>query len=147
MTEFIAMIYEWFNYSTGLGDHLRGLDVTCSDFIGTDLYMQVFFIMLATNVFLFILMYLVIDKLTSSFSSKMSWWITAVLGALVSFGIAYSLPSTIQACEQLGFNAGDLMLYGFANAIWSIVTFALLTSFPFPRNLSTNCRLTTFWKP
>lgn len=147
MTEFIAMIYEWFGYATDLGEHLRGLDVTCSGFMGTDLYMQVFVIMLVTNAALFVFMYFLVDKITTSYSSRKSWWITAGLGAVVSFGIAYSLPTTIQACEQLDFHAGDLMLYGIANAVWSTVVFALLTSFPFPRNFSTNCRLTTFWKP
>ena len=147
MKEFIAMIYEWFGYVTDLGEHLRGMDITCSDFLGPDLYFQVFVTMLGINVLAFLLMYLLIDKMTSKFSSKGSWWITAVICALINFGIAYSLPSTVEVCAQLHFTSGDLALYGLANAVWSIVFFALLTSFPFPRNFSTNCRLTTFWKP
>jgi hypothetical protein len=148
MTEFIAMIYEWFGYRTDLGEHLRGYDLTCSGlFLGPDLYLQIFSYMVLTNILLYILMYVIIDRFTSRFSSKFSWWITALIGVSISYGIAFSLPNTVQACEQLNFNSGDLFLFGLANAWWSLVTFALLTSFPIPRNFSINTRLTTFWKP
>ena len=148
MTDFIATIYEWFHYNTDLGQHLRGLDpVDCEDFIGTDLYLRVFLIMIGLNVCSFMLMYLLIDKLTAKFSSAVSWWITALITAAINFGIASSLPRTIDPCPTLHFDGGDLMLFGAANAWWSLVAFALLTSFPIPRNFSTNCRLTTFWKP
>lgn len=147
MTDFIAMIYEWFGYRTDLGEHLRGYDVTCTGFLGPDLYLQIFTYMILTNLILYVLMYVIIDRITSNFSTKVSWWITALIGVLISFGIAFSLPETIQACGHLNFNSGDLFLYGLANAWWSLVTFALLTSFPIPRNFSTNSRLTTFWKP
>lgn len=147
ITDFIATIYEWFGYKTDLGTHLRGWDITCSGFIGQDLYLQIFITMVAINVGLFIVMYLIIDKFTPRFGTKLSWWIMALIGLVINFGIAYSLPATIQPCETLIFGSFDLVLYGFANAFWSLIVFALLTSFPFPRNLSTNCRLTTFWKP
>ncbi|WP_316753220.1 hypothetical protein [Pedobacter gandavensis] len=147
MTDFIAMIYEWFGYHSNLGTHLKGWDELCTGFIGTDLYLQVFLIMVFVNLGLFILMYLIIDKFTSKFSSKASWWMTAAIAAALNFGIAYTIPGTVPACEDLHFGAGDLMLFGIANACWSLVVFALLTSFPFPRNFSTNARLTTFWKP
>ena len=147
MTDFIAMIYEWFGYSTDLGTHLRGWDVTCSDFTGTDLYFKVFITMISINIALFIVMYFIIDRLTTRYSTKISWWITAIIGSAINFGIASSLPSTVEVCTQLHFNGGDQMLFGLANAVWSIVVFAILTSFPIPRNFSNNCRLTTFWKP
>ncbi|MBB5635294.1 uncharacterized membrane-anchored protein YitT (DUF2179 family) [Pedobacter cryoconitis] len=147
MKEFIAMIYEWFGYATDLGDHLRGMDTTCTPSLGPDLYFQVFITMLVLNLVLFIMMYILIDKFTTRFSYKSSWWITAIIGMLINFGIASSLPRTISMCDQLHIGSSDLMLYGIANAVWSLVFFALLTSFPFPRNFSTNCRLTTFWKP
>ncbi|PTS98622.1 hypothetical protein DBR11_14350 [Pedobacter sp. HMWF019] len=141
------MIYEWFGYRTDLGTHLRGWDITCETFEGTDLYFQVFITMLGVNLGLFIVMYLIIDKMTTKFNTKLSWWIMASIGIIINFGIAYSLPSTVSSCDQLVFGASDLLLFGFANAFWGLMTFALLTSFPFPRNFSTNARLTTFWKP
>ena len=147
MIDFIAMIYEWFGYSTDLGTHLRGRDVTCENFDGTNFYFQIFILMLLVNLGLFISMYLVIDKFTTKFSTKTSWWIMAIIGMLINFGIAFSLPKTATACEELVFGASDLMLFGVANAVWSLIVFALLTSFPFPRMLSVNARLTTFWKP
>lgn len=147
MDEFIAMIYEWFGYATALGQHLRGWDITCTGFLGPDLYFQVFVSMLGINLLLFIVMYLLIDRITTKYSSKFSWWLTALIGSVVNFGIAYSLPDTVQKCTELHFGASDLTLFGLANAVWSLVVFALLTSFPFPRNFSTNSRLTTFWKP
>jgi len=146
MTDFIAMIYEWFGYKTDLGEHLRGLDDTCTP-IGTDLYFQIFIYMLSINTLLFILMYYVIDKMTPNFSSKISWWIIALIGSLINFSIAISLPKTAPVCETLHFGVSDYMLFGIANAFWSLITFVILTSFPFPRYFSTNCRLTTFWKP
>ena len=141
------MIYEWFGYGNDLGTHLRGWDITCSDFTGTNLYFQVFITMLMINVFLFIVMYFIVDRFTSKFNNKFSWWIVGLLGFAINFGIAYSLPGTITPCGDLHFDAPDLLMFGLANACWSIVVFALLTSFPFPRNFSTNARLTTFWKP
>jgi hypothetical protein len=147
MTEFISMIYEWFGYRTDLGEHLRGLEITCDQFLGPDFYLQIFILMIGINIGLFVLMYLLIDRITGRFSSKISWWITALIGASINFGIAYSLPTTVSICETLTFNGGDLMLYGIANAFWSLMAFVLLTSFPFPRNFSINSRLTTFWKP
>ena len=147
MTDFIATIYEWFGYKTDLGTHLRGWDITCSNFTGTDLYMQIFLTMIGVNIGLFLLMYIVIDKFTPRFATKFSWWIVALIGLMINFSIAYSLPRTIQECDTLVFESFDLVLFGFANAFWSLIAFALLTSFPFPRYFSTNCRLTTFWKP
>ena len=141
------MIYEWFGYSTPLGQHLRGWDITCSGYLGPDLYFQTFITMLGINIFLFILMYLVVDRITAKYSSKSSWWITALIGAAANFGIAYSLPGTIPNCVELVFGGSDLLMFGIANAVWSLIVFALFTSFSFPRNFSTNCRLTTFWKP
>ena len=148
MTDFIAMIYEWFGYSTDLGDHLRGLDpVTCRDYTGTNLYFDVFIWMIIINILLFALMYLVIDKLTAKYSSKGACWLTAIVGLIINFAIACSLPGTVDACPHLHFDNADFALFGLANAFWSLVIFALLTSFPFPRNFSANCRLTTLWKP
>lgn len=147
MTDFIATIYEWFGYSTDLGTHLRGWDITCSDFIGTDLYLQIFLTMIVINLVAFVLMYLVVDRFTAKLSSKVSWWIVAIISLAINFGIGYSLPTTIQPCDTLIFGNFDLVLFGLANAFWSLIVFVLLTSFPFPRNFSTNSRLTTFWKP
>jgi hypothetical protein len=147
MTDFIAMIYEWFGYRNDLGTHLRGWDINCDDFTGTNLYFQVFLTMILINAGLFVIMYLVIDRITSTFNKKSSWWIIALIGSLINFGIAYSLPGTVDPCTDLEFGQPDFLMFGLANGVWSLVFFALLTSFPFPRNLSTNAHLTTFWKP
>jgi len=147
MTDFIAMIYEWFGYHNDLGTHLRGWDITCSDYTGTDLYFQIFITMILINTALFFLMYIAIDRFTSKFSKKSSWWIIALIGFAINFGIAYSLPDTVDRCQQLNFGPPDLLLFAIANGFWSLVVFALFTSFPFPRNFSTNAHLTTFWKP
>lgn len=148
MTDFIASIYEWFHYNIALGQHLRGLDpVTCDDFTGTDLYFRIFMIMVGSNVLAFIVMYLLIDKITAKFTTLYSWWITALATAAINFGIALTLPTTVDQCIKLAFDSSDLSLYALANSFWSVVCFIILTSFPVPRNFSTNARLTTFWKP
>jgi hypothetical protein len=145
MTEFIATIYEWFGYNTDLGNHLRGLDITCTAFIGTDFYLLIFLYMIGINIALFILMYYIINSVR--FLTKWSWWLTALLGMAINFGIAMSYPAVQQPCIQLHFTGIDLTLYGIANAFWSLIIFIILTSNPYLRKLSTNCRNTTFWKP
>lgn len=153
MKELFASIYEWFGlfplYSRDLGDHLRGWDITCSEYIGTPWYNYVGLIMIIITLFFYLLQYHIIDS--PKFKAKHHWWIIALIIVILNFFIAFTIPfNSLQAgnyCNQLSFTVSDCVGFGFSNAFWSFVLFLLLTSFKYPKYLSINCRYTTFWKP
>lgn len=154
MREFFASIYEWFGlipfYTTDLGEHLRGYDITCSDYMGTPLYVYIGWIMIVLTVLFYILQYYVINS--PGFNKRFHWWIIAMLIVVLNFLIAFALPfNDLQAgdyCTQLKFSTSDCILFGISNAIWSFILFLLLTSFPIPRKWAGhNTTDTTFWKP
>jgi hypothetical protein len=153
MKELFANIYEWFGllplYSRDLGDHLRGWDINCINFIGTPWYNYVGFAMIIVTLLFYALQYHIIDS--SRFKAKHHWWIMALLIVILNFLIAFTIPfNSLQAgdyCNDLYFNVADCVGFGFSNALWSFILFLLLTSFKYPKYLSNNCRYTTFWKP
>lgn len=151
--EFFASLYEWFGlipfYSVDMGDLLRGFDITCTDYIGTPWYLYIGWIMIILTAFLYVTQYHIIDS--SGFNKKQHWWLMALIIFILNFLIAFLIPfNTVQAadyCAQLNLTVGDCIGFGVSNAIWSIILFGLLTSFPIFRRFSTNCRHTTLWKP
>ncbi len=154
MLELFAKLYEWFGlipfYTKDLGDHLRGFDITCSEYIGTALYLYVGWIMVALTAVFYVLQYHVINS--SRFNKRTHWWITTLVISAINFLIAFTLPfNDLQNgdfCGQLRFGVRDCVGFGISNAVWSFIIFALLTSTPYPRLLSGhNTRYTTFWKP
>lgn len=153
MKEFFASIYEWFGllplYSRDLGDHLRGWDITCSEYIGTPWYNYIGSSMIIVTLLFYALQYHIIDS--ARFNSKQHWWIIALFIVIVNFLIAFVIPfNSLRAgdyCNQLYFTTSDCVGFGFSNAFWSFILFLLLTSFKYPKYLSINCSHTTFWKP
>lgn len=153
MNDFFAAFYEWFGliplYSKDFGDHLRGWDITCTDYIGSPLYTYIGTITVITVVLFYALQYHIIDS--SKFKSKIHWWLIALLICIISFLVAFSLPfNDIQSgdyCNQLNISTIDCVGFGISNAVWSILFFALISTIPYPRRLSINCRHTNFWRP
>lgn len=153
MNEFFANFYEWWGlipfYSTDLGDHLRGFDITCSDYIGTPWYTYIGCIMLIITGFFYALQYHIIDS--PRFLRRHHWWIIALIIVLLNFLIAFIIPfNSVQTgdyCNQLSINIADCIGFGISNALWSFIIFIIITSVPWIRQFSTNCRHTTFWKP
>lgn len=154
MNNFFAALYEWFGlisfYSTDLGEHLRGYDITCSDYTGTPIYVIVGFMMLGLTIFVYLLQYRVINS--PRWNKRIHWWFFAFLLILLNFIIAFGFPfKDLQAgnhCTQLRISTLDCVFFGVSNAIWSFILFLLLTSFPVPRKwLGHNMTDTTFWKP
>lgn len=154
MRDFFASLYEWFGlipfYSTDLGEHLRGYDITCSDYLGTPLYVYIGSIMILLTLFFYFLQYLIINS--SRFNKRIHWWIIALIIVLLNFLVAFTLPfNDLQAgdyCNQLKMSVSDCVGFGFSNALWSFILFLLITSFPYPRKLTGyNTTDTTFWKP
>ena len=153
MKDLFASLYEWFGlmplYSNDMGDLLRGWDNTCTDYIDTPWYVYVGWIMIAVTAGVYILQYHIIDN--SRWSKKQHWWLFALIIVLINFLVAFAMPfNKIQAgdyCNQLNLHTADCIGFGLSNAIWSFLLFVLITSVPFIRKASTNCRHTTFWKP
>jgi hypothetical protein len=153
MKEFFASLYEWFGliplYSRDMGDLLRGWDITCTDYIGTPLYVYIGYIMFILTGFIYTLQYHIIDS--SRWNKKKHWWIFALLIVLLNFLIAFTIPfntfATNDYCEQLNLTSSDCIGFGISNALWSFVLFILLSTIPLDKRYSTNCRHTTFWKP
>jgi hypothetical protein len=153
MNDFFASVYEWFGlipfYSRDLGDHLRGWDITCTDYIGTSWYIYVGWIMISMTSFFYALMYHVIDS--PRFNRRTHWWMIAGVVFVLNFLIAFAIPfNSIQAgdyCQQLNITTADCLGFGLSNALVSIVVFTIISSIPLIRRVSRNCRNTTFWKP
>jgi len=153
MDKFFASLYEWFGmmplYSRDLGDHLRGWDITCTDYIATPWYVYIGWIMLILTSLSYALQYHIIDS--SRFNKRNHWWLNALLIFILNFLIAFSIPyNSFQAgdyCKDLIFSTSDCLGFGLSNAIWSLILFTIITTIPLIRRFSTNCRHTTFWKP
>ncbi|HEY0429973.1 MAG TPA: hypothetical protein VGC76_19470 [Pyrinomonadaceae bacterium] len=154
MRDFFASLYEWFGlspfYSTDLGEHLRGYDITCSDYTGTPWYVYIGWIMIGLTIFFYILQYYIINS--PGFNKRVHWWLTALVIILLNFFIAFILPwNEWQAgdfCKQLRITLADCLGFAASNAIWSFILFLLITSFNIPRRWAGhNTTDTTFWKP
>lgn len=153
MREFFASLYEWFGlipfYSKDMGDHLRGFDITCTDYIATPWYVYVGWIMFVITGVLYALQYHIIDS--PRFIKKRHWWLVAMLIFTLNFLVAFSIPyNAINAgdfCQELVLSVPDCIGFGISNALWSFILFLIITTIPVLRRFSTNCSHTTFWKP
>jgi hypothetical protein len=153
MRDFFASLYEWFGlnslYSTDLGEHLRGYDITCSDYLDTPLYVMVGLSMIFSTIIIYILLYYVINS--PRWNKRAHWWIFAGVLVSINFLIAFTPPfndlQTTDYCTQLRISALDCVFFGVSNAIWSFILFAILTSSPIRKWAGHNMTDTTFWKP
>ncbi|HMP22459.1 MAG TPA: hypothetical protein PKC39_15985 [Ferruginibacter sp.] len=153
MKEVFASIYEWFGllplYSRDFGDHLRGWDITCSDYIGTPWYNYIGWLMILVTCLFYALQYHIIDS--PRWNKKRHWWIFALVMVAINYLIAFSITfNSLQAgdyCNQLNISVYDCLGFALSNASWTFIIFLLISSTPLTRRLSTNCRHTTFWKP
>ena len=156
MITFFASLYEWFGlmplYSSNMGDLLRGWDSTCTDFIATPWYIYIGWLMIIITILMYVLQYHIIDS--PKFNKKHHWWIMAfvilIINFLIAFTITFNILQSGDFCQELNLTFSDCVGFGFSNALWSLIFFVLITSFPFPRKIDIgvgNCRHTTFWNP
>lgn len=153
ITNFCASLYEWFGlnplYSKDLGEHLRGFDITCTNYFGSHWYSIIGLTMIGVVVFIYLLQYHILDSF--KFDKRYHWWIFALIIVVVNYLIAFTIPyNAIHSndyCNELILSTTDCFGFGFSNALWSFIFYILLTSFKYPKHLANNTRYTTFWKP
>jgi hypothetical protein len=155
MKEVFASLYEWFGlmllYNDDMADHLRGWDITCSNYDGPQWYLYIGWTMIGLTAIVYALQYHIIDD--SDWNKKHHWWLFALVLVILSFFIPFTITlNTVNAgpdyyCKDLNLTVSDCVGFGFSNAIWSLLFFMLISSIPYPRSKSSNCRNTTFWKP
>jgi len=153
MNEVFSWIYEFGGilpfYSADLGEHLRGFDVTCTNYIGSPWYAYAGLVLLGVTLFAYALLYHFIDS--ARFARRGHWWFTVlVIGVLnfaFAFALAWSSVHSPERCKQLHISTGDIVGFGFDNALVAFILFLAITSVPYLRYFSTNCKYTTFWKP
>jgi len=153
MNEIFSTMYEFGGllpfYSADLGDHLRGFDETCTDYIGTPWYIFIGFTMIGLTLLTYAILYHFIDH--PRYNGKRHWWITTLFLCMVNFlfafGVAFNSVHSGHICKQLHITTGDVLGFGLANAILAFLFFVIMTSVPWIRRQSTNCKYTTFWQP
>jgi hypothetical protein len=154
MNNFFAGLFEWWGlmplYATDLGDHLRGYDISCNDYVGTPWYSIIGVTMISITVMFFALQYNIIDS--TRYNAKIHTWISALiitfLNFLIPFTITFNTLHSQNYCNELVFTVSDCLGLGISVSLWSFFLFALITSIPWLRgNFSRNCRHTTLWKP
>lgn len=146
--DWIAWIYETFStYSRDMGEHLRGWDITCTDYMGTFYYGWLFWAWIGIVIFTLLLYYKIIDS--PRLVRALYLWLFLLGGMLISFIVGYGIASyTTQPgnyCPELVITGGDQVSVGLTQAILT-----LLLSFGLSfvaRHFSTNCRNTTPFHP
>ncbi|SJZ77562.1 hypothetical protein SAMN04488128_1011551 [Chitinophaga eiseniae] len=125
--EFVIALFEslgLYSDANGLGEHLRGLDLSCTGFTRTSLYNQVF-------IWLFVINTVVVVNYYYLFFNRRPWnkwwvWLVNVLvAALIVAYIAYAMPhndlETNNICQQLSVTDNDCVGFATAAAIYSVI--------------------------
>jgi hypothetical protein len=146
--DWIAWIYETFSvYSRDMGEHLRGWDVTCTDYMGTFYYGWLFWAWIGIVVFTLLLYYKIIDspRLVRAWHLWLFIGGASLLNFIVGYSIANSAVQEGNYCPELAITQGDVVGVGITQCLLTLMLAAAL-SFVF-RYASTNCRNTTLLRP
>jgi hypothetical protein len=103
------------SYSSDLHQHLKGLDLKCESYGGTNIYAWVTFWILLISLILAINYYYVLFN-----RPKMAkWWvwlINMLMGGIITFFMAYLRANAdlnhSNYCKELHFNSADCLLFG-----------------------------------
>ncbi len=133
MSNFFAMLYEWFGlvpiYSKDLSEFLRGLDLACTGYWALPWYFYTGFMMITLTILIFALQYDLISAIR--FKKRQHWALAALTAIVVNFAIAFTLPFVAQQtgvhCPLLKFSALDCVGFGLSNAVWAFIFFSLLS--------------------
>jgi hypothetical protein len=146
MKDFFAPIYELLKafYGSDLADHLYGLDPSgTGDYSARSLYVTVGFLCIIITVFTVAAYYFIINS--PRFNRWFHW--LGFMGAVffINLGLGFYLPyldfdkGNVAPAVRDVVSAGHLWGFGLANALWSVVLFAILSILAkrFSRNCST----------
>jgi hypothetical protein len=133
ITEFLITIFESLNlYSVqgGLAEHLRGLDLECSDYTRQSIYSMVFLALFLINSIIIINYYY--GMLNRIPFNHIIWWILNVFfGAFIMFFIAFLYSNndleSDNFCSSLSITTSDCVGFGMTTSIFSIVWSTLLS--------------------
>ena len=127
ISNFFITLFESFGlYSdaNGLGDHLRGLDVQCTDYINQSTYNIIFICLFVINSIIMVNYYYGFHN-RPKFSKFLPWFIHALIGAIILFLIAffysYNDFSTGNYCKDLNITTSDCIGFGSVAAIYSLI--------------------------
>lgn len=133
ITEFLISIFESLNlYSSasGLGEHLRGLNLDCTDYSRQSIYSMVFLALFFVNsIIISNYYYGILNRVP--FNTGFWWLLNVFFGALIMFIVAFLYAnndlSSNDFCPDLSVTTSDCIGFGATSAIFSIIWSCLLS--------------------
>lgn len=127
ITNFLIELFEalgFYTTSNGLGEHLRGLDSTCTDYTGKSIYNTVFLALFVINsLIIFNYYYGILNR--SGWNNIGKWLLNVLIGAVIVFVIAFIYSNNdLQAgvmCNELKVNVSDCLGFAFTAFIYSFI--------------------------
>ena len=127
ITEFLITLFEslgLYSSQSGLGEHLRGLDIQCNNYSGQSIYNMVFLCLFLINAIIMINYYYGIFN-RIPFNRWWWWLINSLVGAVILFLVAFIYSnndlSTGNYCKDLIFKTSDCIGFGLTSAIFSFL--------------------------
>ena len=127
ISNFLITLFESFGLysdSNGLGDHLRGLDIKCSDYINQNNYNIVFICLFLINTTIMVNYYYGIHN-RPKFTKLLPWILHSLSGAIILFLIAFLCSnndiSTGNFCKDLNIKTSDCFGFASVAAIYSLI--------------------------
>lgn len=134
ISEILISLFEslgLYSSSNGLGDHLRGLDVECNDYVNQSIYNLVFLCVFLINGFILLNYYYGLFNRVK-FTNLFTWLINISIGALILFLISFIYTNNDfisgNYCQDLSITTEDCIGFGLVSAIFSIL-WSLIFSF------------------
>lgn len=131
--DFLVALFELlglYSAAGGLGEHLQGLGMDCSELNGRSLYNLVFIYLFVVNSLIILNYYYGIFNRRPF--NRLGWWfLNTLAGAVILFTIAFVYPyndlSTGNYCSQLSITEEDCFGFGLTAAIFSFLWSCILS--------------------
>lgn len=127
ISDFFITLFEslgLYSSASGLGEHLRGLDVQCTDFTNQSIYNIVFLCIFIINLLIVLNYYYGVFNRVN-FTNFLSWFLNILSGSLIIFFIAFLYANndfvTGNFCPDLSISSADCVGFGVTAAIFSLV--------------------------
>lgn len=127
ISDFLIGLFEalgFYSTSSGLGEHLRGLDLACADYTQQSTYNVVFLSLFIINsLIIFNYYYGILNR--SGWNNIGKWLLNVLIGAVIVFIIAFVYTNNdLKAgniCNQLRVNVSDCLGFAFTAFIYSVI--------------------------